>query len=82
VEGVPVVAVEVLSPSDKHGDVTEKIEEYLGAGVAQVWVANPDLQTVTVYRPDAEPTAFNRQQELRGEPELPSFCLRVSDLFE
>ena len=82
VDGVPVVAVEVLSPSEKHADITERVQEYLAVGVAQVWVANPDFQTVSVYRPDAEPVSFNRQQELTAEPQLSGFRVRVAELFE
>jgi Uma2 family endonuclease len=82
VEGVPAIAVEVLSPSEKHEDITEKIEEYLDAGVAQVWIADPDFQTLAVHRSDAEPVLYNRQQELTAEPVLPGFKVRVSELFE
>lgn len=82
VEGVPVVAVEILSPSDVHSDVTEKVQEYLDAGVALVWIVDPDFETVAVYRADAEPVSFNRQQELTAEPHLPGFRVRVAELFE
>jgi Uma2 family endonuclease len=82
IEGPPVIAVEVLSPSEKKADITEKIWEYLEAGVAQVWIADSDFQTITVFRRDAEPVAFNRQQELSGEPDLPGFRVQVSELFE
>jgi Uma2 family endonuclease len=82
VDGVPVIAVEVLSPSDKQADLTEKVEEYLDAGVAQVWVANPDFQTLTVFRADAEPVAYNRQQEFEAGSNLPGFRVRVAELFE
>jgi Uma2 family endonuclease len=82
VDGVPILAVEILSPSDVHEDVTEKIQEYLDVGVAQVWLVDPDFEIVTVYRPDAEPVSFNRQQELSGEPQLSGFRVRVAELFE
>jgi Uma2 family endonuclease len=82
VDGVPILAVEILSPSDVHEDVTEKIQEYLDVGVAQVWLVDPDFEIVTVYRPDAEPVSFNRQQELSGEPQLPGFRVQVAELFE
>jgi len=82
VEGVPILAVEILSPSDTHSDVTEKVQEYLDVGVAQVWVVDPDFETVSVYRPHAEPLSFNKKQELVGEPELPGFRVRVAELFE
>jgi Uma2 family endonuclease len=82
VDGVPVVAVEVLSPSDKQADITEKVEEYLDAGVGQVWVANPDFQTLTVFRPGIEPVAYNPRQEFAADPDLPGFRVQVAELFE
>lgn len=82
VEGVPVLAAEVLSPSDKHEDVTEKVEEYLAVGVAAVWILDPDFDTVTVHRPDRKPQLFNRDDELTAEPHLPGFRVRVAELFE
>jgi Uma2 family endonuclease len=82
VEGVPILAVEILSPSDVHADWTEKVQEYLDVGVALVWVIDPDFETVAVYRPDAEPVSFNKQQELTGDPHLPGLRIRVAELFE
>jgi len=82
VEGVPVLAIEILSPSDVHSDVTEKVQEYLDAGVAAVWIIDPDFETVSIYRKDSEPVSFNRQQELTAEPYLPGFRVPVAELFE
>jgi Uma2 family endonuclease len=82
IEGVPILAVEILSPSDVHSDTTEKVEEYLNVGVAAVWVIDPDFETVMVYQPGKEPELFNRQEVLSGEPYMPGFELRVAELFE
>lgn len=82
IEGVPVLAVEILSPSDVHKDVTEKVHEYLETGVAQVWVIDPDFETVAAHVRDQEPTFFTRGQELTAEPHLPGFKVRVAELFE
>lgn len=79
--GVPVLAVEVLSPTDEHEDVVEKIETYLDCGIKIVWIVDPDLQTVTVYRPDRMPELFNVSQPLDAEPHLPGFRVSVADLF-
>jgi Uma2 family endonuclease len=81
-EGPPVLAVEILSPSDSQEDIDEKIALYLEMGVALVWVINPNLRTVLVLRPDAEPELFNVQAELSAEPHLPGFRLPVARLFE
>jgi len=80
-DGPPVVAVEVLSPSDTHEDIVEKIHRCLSNGTKQVWIADPDLRTITIHRPDADAVLYNARQELHGEPELPGFSARVIDLF-
>jgi Uma2 family endonuclease len=82
IDGPPVLAVEILSPSDKHEEITEKVQEYLNAGVALVWVIDPVLRTVTVCRPDAAPVLFNVHQELTAEPHLPGFRVAVAEIFE
>lgn len=82
IDGVPILAVEILSPSDKHEDIADKVQIYLEAGVLLVWVIDPDLRTVTVYRPDAPPEIFSQGQELTAEPHLPGFRAAVGELFE
>lgn len=81
VEGVPVLAVEILSPSDVHADISEKVQEYLAVGVQQVWVIDPDFETVMAFTRGAEPRLFTRGQELTAET-LPGFSVSVADLFE
>ena len=81
-EGPPVLAVEVLSPSDTKKRIDEKSAEYLRAGVALIWLVDPTLKTVTVLRPDADPELFNVRHELTAEPHLPGFRVRVAEIFE
>jgi Uma2 family endonuclease len=82
VEGCPILAVKVITPFDSHGDVVDAVQEYLVARVKIVWIVHPDFESVAVYRSDAEPVSFNRQQELTAEPHLPGFRVRVAELFE
>ena len=82
IDGPPVLAVEVLSPYDKQREIDEAIEEYLACGVRVVWIVNPFHDTVTVYRPGAEPVLYNRTQTIEGDPELPGFRCRVAEIFE
>jgi Uma2 family endonuclease len=79
--GPPVLAVEILSPTDKLEHVQEKVREYLNCGVKIVWIVEPDFQTITVYRPDAEPVLFNRTQTISAEPWLPGFSAAVERVF-
>lgn len=80
-DGPPVLAVEVLSPSDTHEKVTERVRLLLSAGVRQVWVADPDFRTIAVHRPEAELTVYTENEELQGDPELPGLKCRVGRLF-
>ena len=45
----PDLAVEVVSPSDKHYDVIEKALAYLRSGTRLVWVIEPVAKTVMIY---------------------------------
>lgn len=78
----PTVAIEVLSASDTHEAVTEKLLRYLEAGVPQVWIVDPDLMTVTIHRSDGEPSFFHRGDILEAEPELPGLRVGTELLFE
>lgn len=77
----PVVAVEVLSSTDTHESVREKIRLYLAAGVAQVWIADPDFHVISVYRSDRQPQSRNSEEILSGEPELSGLNVSVASLF-
>jgi Uma2 family endonuclease len=79
-EGAPILAVEILSPSDKHAEIMAKIRDYLQAG-SVVWEVDPDLQAVRVHRPNREPEMFTRSQELTTESELPGFRVPVARIF-
>jgi Uma2 family endonuclease len=82
IDGIPVLAVEILSPGNTIEEIDEKITAYLGAGVALVWVIDPRRRTVLVYRPGAEPELVNVRQELAAEPHLPGFRMPAARLFE
>ncbi len=81
-DGVPVLAVEILSPSDRLEDLAEKIELYLEVGGSVIWLVDPRFKTVTVYRSDAEPQLFNITQSLADQPGLSGLQLAVKDIFE
>lgn len=80
VVGVPILAVEILSPSDTIEEVNEKIDVYLEAGVASVWVLDPHRRTVMQHKPGAEPVLFSAGQELT-DAALPGFRVTVARLF-
>jgi Uma2 family endonuclease len=48
----PLIAIEVLSPDDRAGDLEEKINDYLAFGVQYVWVINPDTHRAYSHTPN------------------------------
>ncbi len=80
--GPPVLAVEILSPSDKHEETVRKVQAYLETGVI-VWELDPYFRTVRVHRPGKPPemVMVNEGEELLGDPELPGFRVPVAGLF-
>ena len=79
--GAPDLAVEVLSPSDRTGEVDEKMAAWLATGTAVVWVVDPRSQTVTVHQPANRQQAYSTGQILEGEPVVPGFSCSIDELF-
>jgi Uma2 family endonuclease len=77
----PDLAVEVVSTNDLFKEVAQKAEEYLRAGVRLVWVVEPTLRVVYVYRPDGTVSILREHERLTGETVLPGFECAVADLF-
>ena len=58
-EGAPLLAIEIISESNKAADVDRKIKLYLANGSQEVWVVYPATRCVWVYRAEGA-------QEFRG----------------
>jgi Uma2 family endonuclease len=77
----PDLAVEVLSPSDSHRLVADKIGEYLQCGVTLVWLVDPDAQSVTVFRSLTDVQQLKRDDTITADPVLPGFSCPVAGFF-
>jgi Uma2 family endonuclease len=80
-DSVPDLAVEVLSPSDRPGFVSEKISEFLANGVPIVWLVNPSDKTVTEHRSRPEIKEYSGDDVISAEPILPGFSCPISRFF-
>jgi len=78
---MPDLVVEVISANDLAKDVERKVAEYLDAGIALVWVVDPDTRTVRVHRGDGSAARLRQDDRLSGEAIVPGFSCRVRDLF-
>ena len=76
----PDLAVEVLSPDDRPGEVLAKVSDWLRAGTRLVWVVDPDRRVVRVYREDGSESLLAADAEVDGEDVLPGFSCSVGDL--
>ena len=77
----PDLAIEVISPSERHNKVERKIREYFDAGVTQVWKIVPEFKTLTIYFSPTETKILTEKDEVTCEEILPSFRLNLSDIF-
>jgi Uma2 family endonuclease len=79
--GAPDLAVEVLSPGDRTGEVDERINAWLSAGCRAVWIVDPKLQTLTIYFSRNEVHVKTAGETLLGDPVLPGFSCTLKELF-
>jgi len=77
----PRLAVEVLSPSDRPGKVSRKVNDYLSNEVDLVWVVSPEDRTVAVYSRVAAFRELCEQDEIDGGEVLPGFRCKIADFF-
>jgi len=79
--GPPDLAVEVLSPDDRAGEVLAKVRDWLQSGCRRVWVVDPRTRTVSVYRSASEIVVLSESDTLTDEELLPGFRLPVAEIF-
>lgn len=75
----PDLAVEVLSPDDRPGEVLEKVGDWLKAGARLVWVVDPIRRVARVYRADGTQAELQADDALDGEDVLPGYSARLAD---
>jgi Uma2 family endonuclease len=77
---LPELVIEIISPGQSFGELTEKAEDYLNAEIDRVWVVDPQAQSVTIFRKDRGFETL-RNDQLINDSLLPELELRVAYLF-
>ncbi len=85
-DGIPDLAVEVLSPGNWRYDRNTKLSAYRDAGIPETWLVDPAARTVEVFVLDAaQPQYVLRERRIVGETVgsavLPGLQLEVAELF-
>jgi len=66
---IPHIVVEIVSPDDRHDELMEKLADYQAFGVSHIWLADPTLRRLSIYR-DGSLTSVT-------ELALPDFSLTI-----
>lgn len=77
----PDLAIEVISPTDRKADISEKQALYTRAGVPLVWWVDPERQIVMVYRLGQKAEVVEATGKLDGGAVLPGFELPLDTIF-
>lgn len=77
--GIPLLAIEILSPSTYRRDREVKTRHLLAAGVEEVWLVDPDEEAVEVHTTGEILQA--REAARLTSNALPGFTLTPRDLF-
>lgn len=79
-ELAPDLAVEVLSPGDRPGEVLAKVADWLNAGSRLVWIVDPRRRHIRVYREDGSQSVVNDDGILEGEDVVTGFTCRADSI--
>ena len=78
----PEIAIEILSPSNRPGQMRLKVNEYFAAGVQMVWLIDPIDRMCWVYTVSQEgASVFGEKETVTGGDVLLDFSCKVSEFF-
>lgn len=69
----PDLVAEILSPTDRPGEVLGRVADWLSAGTKLVWVIDPERRLARIYRFDGTEEIVTADNALQGEAVLPGF---------
>jgi len=84
IEGAPILAVEILSPSTVQHDRAVKARRYAALGVAHFWIVDPSAHRLECYRLAA--TAYTEliqagDDAIVTHPDWPDLSIPLADLW-
>ncbi len=74
-------AIEILSDSESHEAVLERIEDYFDGGAQLVWYIIPQRKRIEAYQSPFDLTVYRDANTITADPVLPEFQFVVADLF-
>jgi Uma2 family endonuclease len=77
----PELVIEIISPGQTFGEMTEKVADYIKAGVARVWVVDTKAKTITVFAPACVPATY-RDNLIISDDLLPGLEITPNEVFQ
>jgi Uma2 family endonuclease len=77
----PDFVIELRSASDRLTTLQDKMQEYIDNGALLGFLIDRKERTVHLYRPTQATQILENPVEVQGEPELPGFTLRMSQIW-
>lgn len=77
---IPELVIEIISPGQSFGEISQKATDYLDAGIPRVWIVDTAAKSITVFYPDAPPRTFMGSQVLQDDL-LPGLAIIPQDIF-
>jgi Uma2 family endonuclease len=79
---IPEFAIEIDITSGKKPHGSQRIADYLEAGISLVWAIDPHNRTATAYRLGGPTRGYQGDDVLDAGDVVPGFRLRLSELFD
>jgi len=80
IPGTPDLAIEILSPDDRPGEIRERLADYFGAGTRRVWVVDPRGRCIVIHTPEGRARRLGTSDVLEGEDVVPGFRCAVAEV--
>jgi Uma2 family endonuclease len=80
--GAPGLAVEVVSPSDRRGEIEEKVRTWLAYGTQLVIVVYPEERRARIHRSGAAVQELGDTDRFDDTEVVPGWIVSVGDWFE
>jgi Uma2 family endonuclease len=74
-------AIEILSDSESHDDVLDKIDDYFDGGAQLVWYIIPKRQRIEAYTSPFDRRVYTANDQISAAPVVPELTFKVADLF-
>ncbi len=77
----PVLAVEVVSPSDRINDIMLRVTQLLARGVKLIWVVDPEARDISICRVGQDPQLVEAKGHIEGGTDLQKFRCAAAEFF-